>query len=192
MIRILSILPGITGSICVILLLGSMVGLNLGDDSSTIDMVPCELDDDQCLIAMTPEISPPTIFGILDISIEIEWSENADAWFAVVYSSAAEKCPPSDSWLTDCTAEDVDEFIIIGGDDEEDGVINWKIQTDDYRIVTGGREGADIGDKQVLTTNTQISFDWKVEWLLFIISVTLFIGAGEMAFPIRKIFQKIR
>ena len=76
-------------------------------------------------------------------------------------------------------------------DDEEDGVINWKIQTDDYRIVTGGREGADIGDKQVLTTNTEISFDWKVEWLLFIISVTLFIGAGEMAFPIRKIFQKI-
>ena len=142
---------------------------------------------------MTPEIDPPTIFGILDINLEISWTENIDSWFAVVESKAAINCPPSDStWLTDCTAEDIEEYLIIGGDEEEDGVINWNVQTDEYRIVTGGREGADIGDKQVLTTNTEISFDWKVEWLLFIISVTLFIGAGEMAFPIRKLFRRIR
>ncbi|MCH1523869.1 MAG: hypothetical protein L7S41_01810 [Candidatus Thalassarchaeaceae archaeon] len=196
MVRILSILPVITGTICAILLLGSLVGINLGDDSSTIDMVPCEVDDSgTCFVAMTPEIDPPTIFGILDINLEISWTENIDSWFAVVESKAGDEsvCPPSDStWLTDCTAEDIEEYIIIGGDEEEDGVINWNVQTDEYRIVTGGREGADIGDKQVLTTNTEISFDWKVEWILFIISVTLFIGAGEMAFPIRKLFRRIR
>jgi len=102
-------------------------------------------------------------------------------------------CPPDDNtWLTDCTAEDIQEYIIIGGEDEEDGVLNWNVQTEDYRIITGGREGADIGDKQVLTTNTQISFDWKVEWVLLIIAVTLFIGAAEMAFPIRELLKKIR
>ncbi len=192
MVRILSILPGIAGFICVVLLLGSLVGYGI-KDSSTIDMVPCEVDDSElCLVAMTPEISPPSIFGLLDIDLEIKWSETADSWFAVVESEAANECPPSETWLTECTAEDIQEYIIIGGDDEEDGEINWNIQTDDYRIVTGGREGADIGDKQVLTTNTEISFDWKVEWVLLIIAITLFVGAGEMAFPIREIFKKFR
>ena len=35
-------------------------------------------------------------------------------------------------------------------------------------------------------------FDWKVEIILVTISATLFIGAGEMAFPIRKLFNKFR
>ena len=193
MIRILSILPGITGSICVILLLGSMVGLNLGDDSSTIDMVPCELDDDQCLIAMTPEISPPMIFGILDIDLQISWQEADDAWFAVVNSDAAEICPPDEeSWLTECTVEDVENYIIIGGPNELDGQMTWNIKTDDYRIITGGREGADIGDQQALTTSTQISLNWFVEFILALVSLTLFLGAGEMAFPIKKFFLKFR
>ena len=63
---------------------------------------------------------------------------------------------------------------------------------DDYRIVTGGREGADIGDQQVLTTSTQISFNWFVELILALVSLTLFLGAGEMAFPIKKLFLKFR
>jgi hypothetical protein len=45
---------------------------------------------------------------------------------------------------------------------------------------------------QVLTTKGEISFDWKVEIILVTISATLFIGAGEMAFPIRKLFDKFR
>ncbi|MDE0953296.1 MAG: hypothetical protein OR994_01330 [Candidatus Poseidoniales archaeon] len=194
MVKILSVLPGIAGFICALLLLVSIMGIELPKDSTTIDMVPCEIDDSEiCLIAMTPEISPPMIFGLLNIDLEISWSESADSWFAVVDSEAVNMCPPDDNtWLTDCTAEDIQEYIIIGGEDEEDGVLNWNVQTEDYRIITGGREGADIGDKQVLTTNTQISFDWKVEWVLLIIAVTLFIGAAEMAFPIRELLKKIR
>jgi hypothetical protein len=76
--------------------------------------------------------------------------------------------------------------------DEEDGTLSWDIGTEKYHIITGGREGADIGDMQVLTTKGEISFDWKVEIILVTISATLFIGAGEMAFPIRKLFDKFR
>ena len=157
-------------------------------------MVPCEFEDpDLCLIAMTPEISPPTIFTILDIDLQISWQEADDAWFAVVNSDAAKVCPPDEeSWLTECTVEDVENYIIIGGPNELDGQMTWNIKTDDYRIITGGREGADIGDQQALTTSTQISLNWFVEFILALVSLTLFLGAGEMAFPIKKFFLKFR
>lgn len=194
MVRLLSVLPGFVGLLCVILLLGSLRGIDLPSERSVIDMVPCEFEDpDLCLIAMTPEISPPTIFGILDIDLQISWQEADDAWFAVVNSDAAEICPPDEeSWLTECTVEDVENYIIIGGPNELDGQMTWNIKTDDYRIITGGREGADIGDQQALTTSTQISLNWFVEFILALVSLTLFLGAGEMAFPIKKFFLKFR
>ena len=194
MVRLLSVLPGFVGLLCVILLLGSLRGIDLPSERSVIDMVPCEFEDpDLCLIAMTPEISPPTIFGILDIDLQISWQEADDAWFAVVNSDAAEICPPDEeSWLTECTVEDVENYIIIGGPNELDGQMTWNIKTDDYRIITGGREGADIGDQQALTTSTQISLNWFVEFVLALVSLTLFLGAGEMAFPIKKFFLKFR
>ena len=194
MVRFLSVLPGFVGLLCVILLLGSLRGIDLPSERSVIDMVPCEFEDpDLCLIAMTPEISPPTIFGILDIDLQISWQEADDAWFAVVNSDAAEICPPDEeSWLTECTVEDVENYIIIGGPNELDGQMTWNIKTDDYRIITGGREGADIGDQQALTTSTQISLNWFVEFILALVSLTLFLGAGEMAFPIKKFFLKFR
>ena len=190
MVRLLSVLPGFVGLLCVMLLLGSLRGIDLPSERSVIDMVPCEFEDpDLCLIAMTPEISPPTIFGILDIDLQISWQEADDAWFAVVNSDAAEVCPPDEeSWLTECTVEDVENYIIIGGPNELDGQMTWNIKTDDYRIITGGREGADIGDQQALTTSTQISLNWFVEFILALVSLTLFLGAGEMAFPIKKFF----
>ena len=194
MVRLLSVLPGFVGLLCVILLLGSLRGIDLPSERSVLDMVPCEFEDpDLCLIAMTPEISPPTIFGILDIDLQISWQEADDAWFAVVNSDAAEICPPDEeSWLTECTVEDVENYIIIGGPNELDGQMTWNIKTDDYRIITGGREGADIGDQQALTTSTQISLNWFVEFILALVSLTLFLGAGEMAFPIKKFFLKFR
>lgn len=194
MVRLLSVLPGFVGLLCVILLLGSLRGIDLPSERSVIDMVPCEFEDpDLCLIAMTPEISPPTIFGILDIDLQISWQEADDAWFAVVNSDAAEVCPPDEeSWLTECTVEDVENYILIGGPNELDGQMTWNIKTDDYRIITGGREGADIGDQQALTTSTQISLNWFVEFILALVSLTLFLGAGEMAFPIKKFFLKFR
>ena len=194
MVRFLSVLPGFVGLLCIILLLGSLRGIDLPSERSVIDMVPCEFEDpDLCLIAMTPEISPPTIFGILDIDLQISWQEADDAWFAVVNSDAAEVCPPDEeSWLTECTVEDVENYIIIGGPNELDGQMTWNIKTDDYRIITGGREGADIGDQQALTTSTQISLNWFVEFILALVSLTLFLGAGEMAFPIKKFFLKFR
>tara|TARA_B100000475_G_scaffold196706_1_gene174666 strand:+ start:1558 stop:2151 length:594 start_codon:yes stop_codon:yes gene_type:complete len=194
MVRILSILPGFVGVLCVILLLGSLTGFSLPEERSVIDMVPCESEDPElCLIAMTgDDISPPFIFGILDIDLEITWEKSEESWFAVVDSEAAVVCPPNDeTLLTDCTVKDVENFIIVGGSDEDDGIINWNIETDDYRIISGGR-GADIGEQQVLTTNVEISLNLLVELMLGVISLTLFLGAGEMAFPIRKLFQKFR
>ena len=194
MVRILSILPGFVGVLCVILLLGSLTGFSLPEERSVIDMVPCESEDPElCLIAMTgDDISPPFIFGILDIDLEITWEKSEESWFAVVDSEAAVVCPPNDeTLLTDCTVKDVENFIIVGGSDEDDGIINWNIETDDYRIISGGR-GADIGEQQVLTTNVEISLNLLVELMLGVISLTLFLGAGEMAFPIKKLFQKFR
>jgi len=195
MVRILSILPGFVGVLCVVLLLGSLTGISLPEERSAIDMVPCEFEDPElCLIAMTGDnISPPLIFGILNINLQITWSESDDAWFAVVESEAAIICPPDEeTLLTDCTVKDVEDYIIVGGSDEIDGEVNWNIKTDDYRIISGGREGADIGDQQVLTTNVEITLNWFVELMLALVSLTLFLGAGEMAFPIKKLFQKFR
>jgi hypothetical protein len=194
MVRILSILPGAVGVICSIMLIGSLIGVSLPEESSTIPQVPCEVDDSEiCFIAMTEVINPPMIFGLLDIDLEIKWSETTEAWFAIVESEAYVNCPPDiETKITECTADDVEEFIIVGGVDEEDGTLSWDIGTEKYHIITGGREGADIGDMQVLTTKGEISFDWKVEIILVTISATLFIGAGEMAFPIRKLFDKFR
>jgi len=188
--------------------LGSLTGFSLPEERSVIDMVPCESEDPElCLIAMTgDDISPPFIFGILDIDLEITWEKSEESWFAVVDSEAAVVCPPNDeTLLTDCTVKDVENFIIVGGSDEDDGIINWNIETDDYRIISGGRgadigeqqvltggRGADIGEQQVLTTNVEISLNLLVELMLGVISLTLFLGAGEMAFPIRKLFQKFK
>ena len=58
MVRLLSVLPGFVGLLCIILLLGSLRGIDLPSERSVIDMVPCEFEDpDLCLIAMTPKIS---------------------------------------------------------------------------------------------------------------------------------------
>ena len=72
MVRILSILPGFVGVLCVILLLGSLTGFSLPEERSVIDMVPCESEDlELCLVAMTgDDISPPFIIGILDIDLD--------------------------------------------------------------------------------------------------------------------------
>ena len=194
MVRILSVLPGAVGIICGIMLIGSLIGVSLPEEASTIPQVPCEVDDSEiCFIAMTEVINPPMIFSLLDIDLDITWSEENEAWFAIVGTEAYVNCPPdSETKITECTADDVEEFIIVGGEDEEDGTLSWDIGTEKYHIITGGREGADIGDMQVLTTSVEISFDWKVELILVVISVTLVIGAGEMAFPIRKLFDKFR
>ena len=194
MVRILSVLPGAVGIICGIMLIGSLIGVSLPEEASTIPQVPCEVDDSEiCFIAMTEVINPPMIFSLLDIDLDITWSEENEAWFAIVGTEAYVNCPPdSETKITECTADDVEEFIIVGGEDEEDGTLSWDIGTEKYHIITGGREGADIGDMQVLTTSVEISFDWKVELILVVISVTLVIGAGEMAFPIRKLFDKFQ
>ena len=194
MVRILSVLPGAVGIICGIMLIGSLIGVSLPEEASTIPQVPCEVDDSEiCFIAMTEVINPPMIFSLLDIDLDITWSEENEAWFAIVGTEAYVNCPPdSETKITECTADDVEELIIVSGEDEEDGTLSSDIGTEKYHIITGGREGADIGDMQVLTTSVEISFDWKVELILVVISVTLVIGAGEMAFPIRKIFDKFR
>ena len=76
MVRILSILPGAVGVICSIMLIGSLIGVSLPEESSTIPQVPCEVDDSEiCFIAMTEVINPPMIFGLLDIDLEIKWSD---------------------------------------------------------------------------------------------------------------------
>ena len=62
-----------------------------------------------------------------------------------VHSEAENDCPPNEeTLLTECTVEDVEKYIIVGGADV-DGEINWNIKTDDYRIISGGEKGQILG-----------------------------------------------
>ena len=190
MVRLLSVLPGIVGIICVILLLGSLVGVPLGEERSTVPMVPCLDDDlDGCLVGMTPEIRPPMIFILLDIQLTFEWEKYEESWIGVVPSSSAENCPPHDNGLTDCTAEDF--TFVAGGDSITNGKFTWDMGTEDYRFVSGGREGTNLDD-QLTYISTEVSFNPIIEIMLGLVSFLLLVGAGEMAFPLKKLWNKFR
>ena len=74
---------------------------------------------DLCHCNVKDDISPPAIFSILDIDLQIEWQRAGDAWFAIVNSEAENDCPPNEeTLLTECTVEDVEKYIIVGGADE--------------------------------------------------------------------------
>ena len=55
MIRILSALPFAVGSVCIILVLGSLFGVGLDGSRTNVPIVPCTDDSVGCLVGMTSD-----------------------------------------------------------------------------------------------------------------------------------------
>ena len=55
MVRILSILPGLVGGLCILMVLGSLVGINVDNSRTDVPIVPCTDDSVGCPVGMTGE-----------------------------------------------------------------------------------------------------------------------------------------
>ena len=192
MVRILSLLPMLVGLLCALILVLSLIGYQTPATGNKVPIVPCSADDSGCNVGMTVEdMNVPRAFGLLEITLDVEWKEPERGWLGVVDSSAAKECPPdSSTGLTMCTEEDIEEFLVAGGPDN-DGSMSFRVKPGSYRFVTAGYEGAGL-DSQLVEMTSSIHLDNFVEIVLAGTSGLLIMGAGEMAFPIRNLLKRIR
>ena len=191
MVRILSILPALMGTICIIILGASLYGYSPPDSGMEVPIVPCPEGSSGCIVGMTDEdLSVPGAFILLDIRLSLEWAEPDRSWIAVVDADAEKECPPDANGLTTCTEEDIESFIISGGP-ESDGSLEFRLEPGKYRFVTAGKEGSGL-DSQTATMGTTIQLSGYVEIALGLLAILLFAGAGEMAFPVRNIIGRLR
>ena len=190
MVRILSALPFAVGSVCVILVLGSLLGIGLEESRTNVPIVPCTDDSVGCLVGMTSDdMSVPTAFMLLDIRLTVEWDEPDRSWIGVIESPPPEGCDPDSNGLTSCTSDD---FVFVeGGPSSEGGTFEFTLEPGDYRFVTAGKDGSTL-DEQIVTIETEAHLSSFVEIVLGGISIILLAGAGEMAFPIRSLWKKFR
>ena len=88
MVRVLSILPMLVGLLCALILVLSLIGYQTPANGSRVPIVPCSDDDSGCYVAMMDEdLEVPTAFGLLEITLDVEWNEPDRGWLGVVYSS---------------------------------------------------------------------------------------------------------
>ncbi len=190
MVRILSALPFAVGSVCVILVLGSLLGIGLEESRTNVPIVPCTDDSVGCLVGMTSDdMSVPTAFMLLEIRLTVEWDEPDRSWIGVIESPPPEGCDPDSNGLTSCTSDD---FVFVeGGPNSEGGTFEFTLKPGDYRFVTAGKDGSTL-DEQIVTIETEAHLSSFVEIILGGIGIMLLAGAGEMAFPIRSLWEKFR
>ncbi len=192
MVRILSLLPGFIGVICAIIVIISLFGYESEWSELDAPVVPCSEDEDVgCKVGMTSEDADiPEAFILLDIKMEIEWSEPDRGWIGVVGADAANDCPPDSNGLTPCEAEDVVQFLVAGGPGNT-GSLSWQVEPGSYRFVAGGNDGSGL-DSQDVDVTVGIHLSNFVEIVLSATSLLLLAGAGEMAFPIRNLLKRFR
>ena len=191
MVRILSILPMLVGLLCALILVLSLIGYQTPESGTRAPIVPCSNDDAGCNVGMTPEdINVPSAFGLLEITLDVEWKEPDRGWLGVVDSSAAKECPPDSNGLTMCTEEEVEVFLVAGGP-QNHGSMSFEVKPGSYRFVTAGYEGAGL-DEQLVVMTSSIHLDNFVELFLAGTSALLLLGAGEMAFPVSNLLKRIR
>jgi len=192
MVRILSVLPMLVGLLCALILVLSLIGYQTQTTGNQVPIVPCSDDDAGCNVGMTIEdMKVPRAFGLLEITLDVEWKEPDRGWLGVVDSSAAEECPPDGSTgLTMCTEEEIAEFLVAGGP-QNDGSMSFMVKPGSYRFVTAGYEGAGL-DSQMVEMTSSIHLDNYVEIILAGTSGLLLLGAGEMAFPIGNLLKRIQ
>ena len=190
MVRILSILPGLVGGLCILMVLGSLVGINVDNSRTDVPIVPCTDDSVGCPVGMTGEdLEVPPAFMLLEISMKLEWDEPDRSWIGVVDAKYQEDCPPDSNGLTSCTSDDF--VFIAGGPDSLDGSLEFVLEPGKYRFVTAGKDGSTL-DEQLVTIEPEIHLAGFVEILLTTIGLTLLLGASEMAFPLREMWKRFR
>jgi len=192
MLRILSLLPMLVGSLCALILILGLMGYETPPSGSQVPIVPCSDGDAGCHVGMTIEdLDVPPAFGLLEITLYVEWMEPERGWLGVVDSSAAEECPPdSSTGLTQCTEEQIGSFLVAGGPDN-DGSMSFILKPGSYRFVTAGYEGTGL-DTQMVEMVSEIHLNNTVELVLAATSALLLLGAGEMAFPVRNLLNRFR
>ncbi len=191
MMRFLSILPGFVGLLCAVIVILSLIGHQPEDSGSEVPIVPCTDSEVGCNVGMTgSDMSVPLAFSLLDIDLEVEWSEPERGWIGVVNSDAADSCPPDSNGLTQCKGEDIEEYLVSGGPESE-GYMKFQVEPGSYRFVSGGFDGSGL-DSQLVEMSTSIHLNNYVELVLTVASVLLLVGAGEMAFPIRNLLKRFR
>ena len=191
MVRVLSILPMLVGLLCALILVLSLIGYQTPANGTRVPIVPCSDDDSGCYVAMMDEdLDVPTAFGLLEITLDVEWNEPDRGWLGVVDSSAAEDCPPDGFGLTMCTEEEIEEFLVAGGSQNE-GSLSFERDPGSYRFITAGYKGSDL-DEQLVEVTSSIHLDNFVEIILGATSGLLLLGAGEMAFPIRNLLKRMQ
>ncbi len=191
MVRILSILPGIIGVLCALIVLLSVIDYQPSDSGSVVPIVPCTDDDFGCNVGMSGnDMDVPLAFILLDIELDVDWNEPERGWIGVVSASAALECPPDSNGLTQCKAEDIESFLVAGGP-QASGSMKFQVSPGAYRFVAGGHEGAGL-DSQEIVMKTDVHLNNYVEIVLGVTSILLLAGAGEMAFPIRNLLKRFR
>jgi hypothetical protein len=191
MVRILSILPMLVGLLCALILVLSLIGYQTPESGVRAPIVPCSNDDAGCNVGMMVEdINVPSAFGLLEITLDVEWGEPDRGWLGVVDSSAVKDCPPDSTGLTMCTEEEIKVFLVAGGP-QNHGTMSFEVKPGSYRFVTAGYEGAGLDEQQVVMTSS-IHLDNFVELFLAGTSALLLLGAGEMAFPVGNLLKRIQ
>ena len=92
MVRVLGVLPGFVGFVCLILLTVSLVGIQIDSTRVQATTVPC-LDDDAggCPVGMTgSDFHVPWGFSLIDVEVNIAWDEPEKSWIGVVDAKYAE------------------------------------------------------------------------------------------------------
>jgi len=191
MVRILSILPGFVGLLCIVILLGSIVGISQEVVKNDIPIIPCSEDEEVgCRIAMTSaDIEVPNAFKLLEIDVSINWDEPDRSWFGVI-NEYPDVCEPDSNGLTNCTENDFEEYIIAGGSSSR-GSLDFNMEPQKYRFITGGKDSSTISNQDV-SIEIEIHLKPILEIIIGGIGLFLFIGATEMAFPLREWFEKFR
>ena len=181
MVRIMSLLPFATGSLCLLLVLVSFFGFASGTIDDEIPALPCVGAQEECATGMSEsDLDIPTAFLLLDVHLDISMELDDAAWIGIVDAKYAITCPPGDTGLTNCTSTD---YTFMAGGPSHEGAISHNLDPGSVRFVTGGDEGAvDLQDNTV-TTEWSVHLATWVEAILALTGIGLCASGMHMAFP---------
>ena len=186
MVRIMSILPLLTGAFCVLLVLVGAIGYTSNSETVEVPIPPCiPGSDDDCEVGMNQDnLSVPQPFMLLDVTVKMHWDHGDDAWIGVVDVDSIDwdNCEPNDQGLTGCTASQFD--IIAGGPSSQEG-LEWNLDPGETRFITGGRAGTLSLESNVVTYTYSIGMATLPMLILGVIGVALCLAGVQMAFPVK-------
>ena len=182
MVRIMSVLPLVTGALCVLIVLIGAIGYTSSPEEVEVPIPPCPLGGEDCKVGMNQDdLSIPRSFMLLKVETTMRWDHPDDAWVGVVDAKYAEECPPDNQGLTDCTASDM--VFLAGGPDSTDSMV-WDLDPGDVRFVTGGRANTLTLETNIVTHSYSIGISVLPMLLLGVAGVALCLSGVQMAFPL--------